>query len=96
MKKAISRPTTSFIIDAVDLERLLSGMGDIFAADIAHDIPYNILDAIYYVALTEELTVQQKCYLTFWLGQLFGDDPEKLEATIMNAFIKVHEKLGDL
>jgi len=74
------------------LEYILADIGELFAKDIAHDLPYNITDLFNHVAWTiQDLTTDQKIYLAFRLGEQFGKGPDKFEDMVMIPFVARHE-----
>lgn len=73
---------------------ILADIGELFAKDIAHDLPYNITDLFQHVAWTiRDLTIDQKIYLIFRLGEQFGKGPEHFEEYIMIPFLDRVEKM---
>lgn len=92
-RKHTHNDQSPYFIDQSYINHILADIGELFAKDIAHDMPYNIIDLFHHVAWTvQDLTIDQKIYLMFRLGEQFGKGPDQFEEFIMIPFVDRVEK----
>lgn len=95
-RKNTKNDASRYYIDEKYINYILADIGEIFAKDIAHDLPYCVCDLFSHVAWTiQDLTIDQKIYLMFRLGEQFGKGPEHFEEMIMIPFLARVEKDTD-
>jgi len=88
LNKKVESPNNLYAIEQSYLDEILRDIGRLFVNHIAHDESYNILDAVCHAAHINDLTVHQKCYLMFFLGKIFGQNPHEFENLIISPILE--------